>query len=462
MTDIIVSVSGIRGITGDNLTPESIVKFVSAYCKYCKKYSRGRKKIVIGRDGRMGGNLIGQISYGTIAMSGFEVVNIGVAPTPTVQIATEELNAAGGISITASHNPQEWNGLKMLNSDGTFFNARKMEALLKIFENNDFSYENYRRLRNIANDDSWLTKHIERVLALEILDVNKIRKRNLKIVVDAVNASGSEVVPDLLKRLGCRVTKLYCNSSGEFPHKPEPLPENLKDLSAAVVRNSADIGIAVDPDADRLVMITDTGEPFGEENTITAVTNFVLKKNNGRNKNVTVNLSTTRGVDDVAMRYGAKVFRSPVGEINVVDEMKRNHSIIGGEGSGGVIYPELHYGRDSLAGIALMLNEIADYGGKLSEYKKTLPQYSIAKTKIEKIDNASDVLNRVKNKVSKESETVRITTTDGLKIDFKNSWVHLRKSNTEPIIRVIAEAPDKHEAAKLVSTFVSLIAKLKK
>ncbi|MDQ3193842.1 MAG: phosphoglucosamine mutase [Bacteroidota bacterium] len=455
MSEIIASVSGIRGIIGDSFTPENIIKYTSAFVTYSRKYSTSKNmKIAVGRDGRLFGNIIEEMVLSNLSLSGVEVINIGTAPTPTVQIATEGLKCAGGISITASHNPRIWNGLKFLNPDGTFLDEKQVKEFLHIADKGNFKYADIDNLKQAKHDYSWPGKHIDKVLGLKILELNKIRKRKFKVVVDAVNSSGSVIVPKLLEKLGCKVIRLYCDSSGVFPHTPEPIPENLTLLSKSVKKNKADLGIAVDPDADRLVLITDKGEPFGEENTITAVANYVLKKTRDRNKNVTVNLSTTRSVDDIAIRNNARVFRSPVGEINVVKEMIKNKSVIGGEGSGGIIYPELHYGRDSLAGIVLVLNEIADSELKLSLYKNSLPLYFISKTNKTNVQDPDGMLKKIRNKFLKNNDVIKIWTNDGLKIDFKNYWVHLRKSNTEPIVRIITEARSKEEAEALQKRFL--------
>ena len=454
MSEIIASVSGVRGIIGDSLTPQNIIKFTSAFAEYCRKYSGGKKlRIAVGRDGRLFGDIIEQMVLSNLALSGFEVINIGIAPTPTVQIATEDLKCAGGISITASHNPQIWNGLKFLNPDGTFLDENQVKEFLKTADEGKFSYADIKDLKPAKNDFSWPDRHIEKVLKLKIINKEKIKRKKFRVVVDAVNSSGSEIVPRLLEKLGCKVIRLFCDGSGKFPHIPEPIPENLKLLSAAVRKHKADLGISVDPDADRLVLITDKGEPFSEENTITTVTNFVLKNTKSKSRSVTVNLSTSRSVDDIALRNGAKVFRSPVGEINVVKEMQRNGSVIGGEGSGGVIFPELHYGRDSIIGIALILNEFADSNKKISEYKNSLPQYFISKTKLENVKYPEKILKNIEKKYRKDNDVIKIWKNDGLKIDFKNYWVHMRKSNTEPIIRIITEAGSKAEAEELQKKF---------
>lgn len=449
MSNIIASVSGVRGIYGDNLTPDNINKFTSAFGIYCKPHKK--KLIVVGRDGRLHGEKISNIVIVNLLLSGYNVVDIGVAPTPTVQLAVEELNAAGGIAVTASHNPQIWNGLKFLNSNGTFLSQKQITKFLQIVEKGNFNFAGVDDVGMYSEDDTFLETHIKKLLSLPIINVKAIKSRKFNIVVDAVNASGSVIVPDLLRRLGCNVIELFCDGSGIFPHTPEPLPENLKQLCTAVKRYDADLGISIDPDADRLVIITNKGEPYIEENTITTAVNYVLKKIKTGINNVVVNLSTTRAVDDVAKKYGAKVFRSPVGEINVVDEMKKREAVIGGEGSGGIILPELHYGRDSLAGIGLLLSEFAEFDGTVSDYRNSLPQYYILKTKLENVKSPDKILDKVVTLF--KNENCRITKTDGVKLDFPEYWIHLRKSNTEPIIRIIVEASDKNTAAKIVKDF---------
>jgi len=461
LSELIVSVSGIRGITGDSLTPQNIVKYASAFTEYCRKKS-GKKKIriAVGRDGRLNGDIPEDIIISVLRMSGADVINIGVAPTPTVQMATEDLKCSGGISITASHNPQIWNGMKFLNPDGTFLNDIQIEELIKISVKGVFNYQNLKNTGGLTYNDSMSGYHIRKVLNLKILNINKIRKRKFRVVVDAVNSSGSYIVPELLEKLGCKVIRLHCDGSGIFPHTPEPIPENLTSLSKSVIKNKADMGIAVDPDADRLVLITEKGKPFGEENTITMAVNHVLRIQSGSGKNVTVNLSTTRSVENVALKFKSEVFRSPVGEINVVNEMKRRRSLIGGEGSGGIIYPELHYGRDSLAGIALVLNELSDSEKSLSEYRSGLPVYYIYKSKIENIKDPDKVLKKIREKYSMGNNNVKINTDDGLKLDFQDHWIHLRKSNTEPIIRIITEADSAKEAVMINKKITAEISEL--
>ena len=454
MSKIIASVSGVRGIIGDNLTPLNILKFTSAFANYCRESSRP-KKIVVGRDGRLFGKVISNIVISDLTLSGFQVIDIGVVPTPTVQIATEDMKAAGGISVTASHNSQIWNGLKFLNSDGTFLDELQIKGLLSFSEKRKNYYEKLENLKTTIVDDTWIEKHIKIVLNSGFVDVKKIKKHRFKIVVDAVNSSGSVIVPLLLRKLGCEVDELFCDGSGKFPHKPEPLPGNLEQLSKAVVMNKADLGVSVDPDNDRLVLIAEDGKPFSEENTITTVVKNILENTSSKKKNVTVNLSTTRAVDDIASLYGGKVFRSPVGEINVVKEMKRNKSLVGGEGSGGVIIPDIHYGRDAIAGIAIVLQEFANYNGKVSNYKKELPKYHIAKTKIEFTGKPDTILKKIIR--SNRNQECMINTADGVKLDYKDYWIHLRKSNTEPIIRIVIEARTKRQAEIIQSEFIKEI-----
>jgi len=463
LSELIVSVSGIRGITGDSLTPQNIIKYTSAFAEYCRKNSKKKKfRIAVGRDGRLNGDITEGIVINTLRMCGADVISIGIAPTPTVQIATEDMKCAGGISITASHNPQIWNGLKFLNPDGTFLDGDQIEDFKKIAKSEKFEYADLLHTGKIISDNSMSDHHISKLLKLKILDLKKIRSRKFKVVVDAVNSSGSVIVPTLLKELGCKVIELHCDRSGIFPHIPEPLPQNLKSLSKAVKKFKADIGISVDPDADRLVMIMENGKPFGEENTITMIVNHVLRNQSGKNNSAVVNLSTTRAVEDLAAVHNSKVFRSPVGEINVVKEMMKRKSVIGGEGSGGVIYPELHYGRDSLVGIALALNELAQSGLSLSEYLNRLPAYTISKAKIENVKDPENILKQLEKKFRRETNITGIRTDDGLKIDFNDHWVHLRKSNTEPIIRIITEAAKGLDADKINKNFIDYIIKLNK
>lgn len=442
MKEPIISISGIRGIFGESLTPANIVKYTAAFAKYCRK-----KKIVIGRDGRMGGELVEKLVETTLLFCGCEVVNIGIAPTPTISLAVETLKASGGIAITASHNPQEWNGMKFINSKGIFLDSEENAELWKMFDDKSNPYVTADKVKQIEYYPGFLDYHISRVLNISSLNAAIVRKRKFKVVVDCVNASGSKIIPALLEKLGCKVIKLDCDQSGIFTRKPEPLPENLKRTCREVKKNKADIGIVIDPDADRLVVITEKGEPFGEENTITTVVKHVLSKTAKSKRIAAINLSTSRSVDDVVSMLGGKICKSAVGEINVIKKMKAVKAVVGGEGSGGVILPEVHYGRDSLVGTALILSEIAESGLKVSEYKKALPEYHIKKTKFstEKV-NPDIILKNTKKYFREYPQNLE----DGLRIDFERGWVNLRKSNTEPIMRIIAEAKTAKEAAEII------------
>lgn len=453
-----VSISGIRGIVGTDLTPEVAVKYASAFAEYCN-----RGTIVLGRDGRVTGKILGNIISSTLLSMGCDVIALGICPTPTVQLAVERLRAAGGISITASHNPIEWNGMKFIAPTGLFLDEEENKKFWALAEKSSRSYARWNGQGKHQTNSEMVEFHIQEVTSIPFLDVQTIRRRKFKVVVDCVNGAGGVVVPQLLRTLGCEVVEMNCDASGLFAHTPEPIPENLSDLCQRVRQERAHLGIAVDPDADRLVLINEKGEPFGEEYTIASVVKFVLEKEarrqtgEGKQRSVVVNLSTTRAVDDIAKHYGARVYRTPVGEINVAKKMKEVGAVVGGEGSGGVILPSVHVGRDSLVGIGLVLQFLAEFGGPMSELKKTLPQYEITKGKIEiGSKNPDTVLRRLEGTFAFEGP---MTNTDGLKIDFPDSWVHLRKSNTEPIIRIIAEAPTKEKANELVNKFTSAIQK---
>ena len=445
MKEPIISISGIRGIFGESLTPENIVKYTTAFAKYI-----GRKKIVIGRDGRMGGELVEKLIETTLLFNGCEVVNIGIAPTPSISLAVETLKASGGISITASHNPQEYNGMKFISSKGIFLDAEENNELWKYFDDTSNNYVTADKIKQIEYYPGFLNYHISRALDISSVNIKKIKKRKFKVVVDCVNSSGSVIIPALLNKLGCKVIKVDCDTSGIFTRKPEPIPENLKHTCKVVKKHKADIGIVIDPDADRLVIITEKGEPFGEENTITTVVKHVLSKAKLSKRIAAINLSTSRSVDDVVNSLGGKLFKAPVGEINVIKKMKEVKAIVGGEGSGGVILPEVHYGRDSLVGVAVILSEIAEFGGKVSEYKNALPQYHIRKSKIslENID-PDKILEFLNNKYADLSRN----NDDGLRIDFETGWANFRKSNTEPIIRIITEAKTAMESEDMQKKF---------
>lgn len=442
MSALMVSVSGIRGIVGDGLDPEVLVNYTSAYADFVKS-----GKVVVGRDARISGEMVLSIVTGTLLAKGLDVIEIGICPTPTVQYTVKTMNANGGIAISASHNPNQWNALKLLNDTGQFMSPEQNLDMLEILKEKNKIFKKWNELGKLTHTDEGLKRHVNDVLKLKHIDIEKIRKRKFRVLVDCVNGAGVYVIPELLREFGCEVIEMNCEHSGIFPRLPEPLPENLTETMKAVVENKAELGVVVDPDVDRLVLITNNGEPFGEENTITQAVKFILSKEKG---NVVVNLSTTRAVDDVASEAGSKVFRSPVGEANVVKKMKEVNAVIGGEGSGGVIYPALHYGRDALVGIAITLQHLLEFGGSISDLKKSLPEYFIAKKRIDLVKVSPDeIISRLIKKYEKEN----INTEDGLRIDFSDHWVHFRKSNTEPIIRIITEANDQKLADDLSSKY---------
>ena len=450
MPTLMVSISGIRGIVGDGLDPQVLVKFCSAYADFI-----GKGKVVIGRDARISGEMVRSVVNGTLLAKGLDVIDIGICPTPTVQYTVKNLSANGGIAISASHNPNEWNALKLLNDTGQFMTTEQNVELLKILnENKENKFESWKNLGTLTSYSEGLTKHVNDVLNLKYVDKEKIKKRKFKVLADCVNGAGVYVIPHLLREFGCEVIEMNCEKTGIFPRLPEPLPENLTETMKAVKDSNADLGVVVDPDVDRLVLITNEGEPFSEENTITSCVKFILSKEKG---NAVVNLSTTRAVDDAAKEFDSKVYRSPVGEANVVKKMKEVNAVIGGEGSGGVIFPALHYGRDALVGIALTLQHLLEFDGTISELKKFLPAYFITKKKIELGNSNPDkIIELLKNKYKSGD----INTDDGLRIDFPDHWVHFRKSNTEPIIRSIVEAKDKEKSEELSKKYFDDIKKL--
>lgn len=439
------SISGIRGIIGNGLEPETIIKYTNAYADFI-----GTGNVVIGRDARITGEMVNQITTGTLLAKGIDVVDIGICPTPTVQFNVKKLKAQGGIAISASHNPNEWNALKLLNGTGQFLTPEEYLQMQQFLQNDQPHYKSWDKIGKWTEYSKGIQNHTDAIFDLGIIYVDEIRKKRFKVLLDCVNGAGSYVLPGFLKEFGCDVVEMNCEKTGIFPRLPEPLPENLLTTMKKVKEVKADIGIVVDPDVDRLVLITDNGEPFIEENTITQIVQFVLSRKKG---NVVVNLSTTRAVDDVARKFGCSVFRSPVGEANVVKKMKEVNAVIGGEGSGGVIFPDLHYGRDALVGIALTLQHLSDYGKPLSVLKNDLPQYFIVKKKIEVTKNPDEVINKLITHFSNQ----KINTDDGLRIDFDDHWVHFRKSNTEPIIRIIVEAKSEVEAKNLSEKYLKLI-----
>src|SRR3989304_5546863 len=449
MSTLMVSVSGIRGIIGGGLEPQVIVKYSSAYADFI-----GKGKVIIGRDARISGEMIRAILIGTLLSKGLDVIDIGICTTPTVQYMVKTLKAQGGIAISASHNPNEWNALKLLNSTGQFMTPDENKIMLENLEASQETYSSWEKLGKLTYHQDGLQRHMEDFINMQFIEVDKIRKKKFRVLVDCVNGAGVYVIPDLLRKFGCEVIELNCEKNGIFPRLPEPLPENLTATMKAVVDSKADLGIVVDPDVDRLVLITEDGKPFSEENTITQAVKFVLSKKKG---NVVVNLSTTRAVEDVANALGGQVFRSAVGEANVVLKTKEKKGIIGGEGSGGVIFPDLHYGRDSLVGIALTLQHLTETNQSLLELKKNLPQYFIAKKKIDLGKNNPDkIIDRIKAKYSRE----KINTDDGLRIDFEDHWVHFRKSNTEPIIRIITESKSLDQSENLSQKYFNEIERL--
>lgn len=442
MPTLMVSISGIRGIVGDGLSPQTIIKYTSAYAEFC-----GKGKIIVGRDARITGEMVKSLITGTLLAKGNDVIDIGICPTPTVLLNVKNLNACGGIAISASHNPNEWNALKLLNKDGEFMTPEENKKMLSLLDSCENSYMPWDSIGKYTEYSEGLTNHINKTLSFKYLDLPALRKRKFRVLLDCVNGAGAYSMPALLSELGCEVIELNCEKSGIFPRPPEPLPENLTETMAAVKKHKADLGIVVDPDVDRLVLITNEGEAFSEENTITQAVKFILSKEKG---NCVVNLSTTRAVDDVANECGCTAFRAPVGEANVVKKMKEVNAVIGGEGSGGVIYPELLFGRDALAGTVIMLQHLLEFGGTLGELKRSLPHYFIVKKKIViGAKNPDEVIQNLINKYSSE----KINTEDGLRIDFSDHWVHLRKSNTEPIIRCIVEAATEADAEKFAQKY---------
>ena len=451
---LIKSISGIRGTIGgkvdENLTPIDAVKFAAAYGSWLKgQSSKEYVKVVIGRDARISGEMIQNLVQYTLIGLGIDVVNIGLSTTPTVEVAVPLEKADGGIILTASHNPKEWNALKLLNNKGEFVSDQDGKAILRIAQENDFSFATVDHLGKLSHDDRYIDLHIEKVLALPLVTPEAIQKKKFRVVVDAVNSSGGIAIPRLLERLGVEVVKLYCEPNGHFPHNPEPLKEHLGDICKRVVEEKADFGIVVDPDVDRLAFITDQGEMFGEEYTLVACADYVLGKAKG---NVVSNLSSSRALRDIAQKHGVTYSAAAVGEVNVVTEMKRVGAIIGGEGNGGIIYPELHYGRDALVGVALFLSLLAERGSSVQQLRESYPAYFMSKNKIQLTEqiNPDQILKAMEQKYAHE----QTTTIDGLKIDFSESWVHLRKSNTEPIIRIYTEAKSQKEADELAQRFI--------
>lgn len=451
---LIKSISGIRGTiggtVGEGLTPLDIVKFVSGYGSWAVAKT-GIKKIVLGRDARVSGTMVNNLVIGTLQGLGITVIDLGLSTTPTVEIAVPLEKAAGGIILTASHNPKQWNALKLLNQDGEFINDAEGNKVLEIADSSSFNYADVNDLGKVNSQNNYLQTHIDMILALPLVDKQAIAKANFKVVIDCVNSTGGIFVPAILEALGVKtVHKLFCEPDGNFPHNPEPLPENLTALSTEVVNKGADLGIAVDPDVDRLCFVCEDGTMFGEEYTLVAVADYVLKHTKG---NTVSNLSSTRALRDVTENADCNYFAAAVGEVNVVNKMKSVNAVIGGEGNGGIIYPELHYGRDALVGIALFLTHLAKYGKPISVLRASYPSYFISKNKITLTPEMD--IDALLLKVEEKYKNRPYSTIDGLKIEFDKEWVHLRKSNTEPIIRIYSEGESETVANNLANKLIA-------
>lgn len=454
---LIKSISGIRGTiggeVGENLTPIDAVKFASAYGTWIKQQrSKDNYRVVVGRDARISGEMIQNLVMNTLVGLGIHVIDLGLSTTPTVEVAVPMEHADGGIILTASHNPKQWNALKLLNAKGEFLNGEEGAKILEIAEGADMSFAEVDSLGKITINDAYIDLHIDEVLDMELVNVEAIKKAKFKVVVDGVNSTGGIAIPLLLERLGVHPVKLFCEPNGHFPHNPEPLKEHLTDLAKAVVKEHADFGIVVDPDVDRLAFMDEKGEMFGEEYTLVACADYVLSKTKG---NTVSNMSSTRALRDITEKHGGTYEASAVGEVNVVALMKKNNAVIGGEGNGGIIYPELHYGRDALVGVALFLSLLAEKKMNVSDLRASYPNYFMSKKKIELTPelDVDGILSTMESNYSDEN----LTTIDGVKIDFADSWVHLRKSNTEPIIRIYTEAPSQQEADSLADRIISEI-----
>lgn len=457
---LIKSISGIRGtiggVPGDNLTPLDVVKFTAAYLRLIRESSGvSRPKIVIGRDARLSGEMVADLVEGTLLGCGADVVNVGLCTTPGTEMAVIHYKADGGIIITASHNQKQWNALKLLNSSGEFLSDKEGKKVLAYAEADDMLFSAVDEIGKVVERASFDKIHIDAVLALPLVDVPAVREKRFKVVVDAVNSVGGTVIPALLRQLGAEVVELNCTPDGRFAHNPEPIPQNLTEISQAVVREKADLGVVVDPDVDRLALVCQNGEMFGEEYTLVAVADYVLSQTVG---NTVSNLSSSRALKDVTEARGGKYEAAAVGEVNVVAKMKATGAVIGGEGNGGVIYPELHYGRDALVGVALFLTLLAKSGKTMTELRAQYPSYFISKNRIELTPDidVDDVLSKIKAQYATE----KVTDIDGVKIDFATEWVHLRKSNTEPIIRIYSESSDEASAQRLAEKIISEIKRI--
>ncbi len=454
---LIKSISGIRGTiggaVGENLTPIDAVKFAAAYGTWLKNdRNKDTYRVVVGRDARISGNMIQDLVMNTLVGLGIHVIDLGLSTTPTVEVAVPLEHADGGIILTASHNPKQWNALKLLNSKGEFLNGKDGANILEIAEQDGFDFAEVDDLGKITKNDAYIDIHIDEVLDLDLVDAELIKKANFKVVVDGVNSTGGIAIPMLLDRLGVNTVKLYCEPNGNFPHNPEPLKEHLTDISNLVVKENADLGIVVDPDVDRLALICNDGEMFGEEYTLVACADYVLSKTKG---NTVSNMSSSRALRDITEKHGGLYEASAVGEVNVVELMKKNNAVIGGEGNGGIIYPSSHYGRDSLVGVALFLTHLAEKQISVRELRDSYPSYFMSKNKIQLTPqlDVDEILKKMEQKYAHEN----ITTIDGVKIDFSENWVHLRKSNTEPIIRIYTEAKSQDIADDLAQNIINEI-----
>lgn len=452
---LIASISGVRGTiggaAGKGLTPVDIVNFVSAYGSMLNQASDKKNTVVIGRDARISGEMVSHLVTGTLMGMGIDVIDLGLSTTPTVEVAVPDLGASGGIILTASHNPKQWNALKLLNSKGEFISQAQGAELLNIIEGQSFDFAEVDDLGSYTQDDTWIDKHIEKILAYPLVDVKAVAAKKYKIAIDAVNSTGGIALPKLLKALGVdEVVELFTDPTGHFPHNPEPLPEHLSDLSATVKKVDADLGITVDPDVDRLVFISEDGRFFGEEYTLVAISDYILQNRKG---NTVSNLSSTQALRDITLSSGGQHYAAAVGEVNVVEKMKEVNAVIGGEGNGGVIVPDFHYGRDALIGIALFLSYMAKEDLRPSQIRSKYPSYHISKNKItlEEGMDVDDILEKVKEKYNK----FEINDIDGVKIIFDGEWVHLRKSNTEPIIRIYSESSSKTTAENLATKLMA-------
>ena len=454
---LIKSISGIRGTIGGevgvNLTPIDIVKFTIAYTRFIASKNEAKKlRIVVGRDARISGEMVNDIIEGTLLGCGADVINVGLCTTPGTEMAVITHKADGGIIITASHNPKQWNALKLLNEKGEFLNDKEGKQVLALAEDESFLFPEIDSIGKVILREDFNPTHIEQVLAMRLVDVEKVKVRKFKVVVDAVNSIGGVVIPALLRKLGCEVVELNCEPNGHFAHNPEPIPQNLTEITEVVRREKADLGVVVDPDVDRLALVNEDGTMFGEEYTLVAVADYILSREKG---NTVSNLSSSRALSDITVAHGGEYSASAVGEVNVTTKMKEVGAIIGGEGNGGVIYPELHYGRDALVGVALFLTYLAEQGVTMTELRKRYPAYFASKNKIE-LTPAIDV-DKVLREIKERYSTERVNDIDGVKIDFAESWVHLRKSNTEPIIRIYTEAKSEAEAEAVAEKFIAEI-----